>query len=71
MEGLQLITTTVIAVLGSFATLGYFVSWQISPLRKDVEHLKAGQARFDSELKEIKAGQANLERKLDQLLAKS
>ena len=62
MEGLQLIVTTVIAVLGSFAALGFFVSWQLSPLRKDIEHLKAGQSKLE-------AGQVKLEAKLDQLIS--
>ena len=64
MGGLQLILTTVIAVLGSFAALGFFVSWQLSPLKKDIEHLREGQ-------KTLEAGQTKLEAKIDQLIASS
>ena len=78
MEGLSLIIGTIIAVLGSFTALGFFFQWQLSPVKKDIDHLKAGQARFDSELKELKTGLSSLEKrmssiegKLDQLLARA
>ncbi len=64
-EGLQLIVTTVIAVLGSFAALGFFVSWQLSPLSKDIEHLKVGQAKIESRMDGIESRMDGIESRMD------
>ena len=58
----------VIAFVAVLTGLGFVFSLILSPVKKDIEHLKAGQAKFDNEVKEIKAGQVKLEGKLDQVL---